>query len=197
MLSHSVPLSCHVVYVAPFPFLNSDVIVNNYSPLLSALTCPMRVEHVLPLRAARAVRLVHRTRPPCTAPLCLPGMFTLTFVLTNVHDPRYAVRSAASAIAGFGSAACLAAVAYQRDDVSTMALFGASLAFLAVSNSGSFLVGNDLYPKQAGVCFGIGNTLGTIPGIISPIVAGHLLSNGHCPKDEQHHAETPQSCKEA
>jgi hypothetical protein len=49
----------------------------------------MRVEHMLPMITPRAIRLVHRARPLCTAPSCLYAMFTLTFVFTNTHDPRY------------------------------------------------------------------------------------------------------------
>ena len=42
--------------------------------------------------ATRVVRLVHGARPMCTAPSFLPAMFTLVFVLSNTHDPRYFVR---------------------------------------------------------------------------------------------------------
>jgi hypothetical protein len=49
----------------------------------------MRMEHMLPLRATRAVCLVHRARPPCTAPSYLQAMFTHTFVFTNTHGLRY------------------------------------------------------------------------------------------------------------
>jgi hypothetical protein len=41
------------------------------------------------MRATRAVRLVHRAHPLCTAPSWLHAMFTLTFVYTNTHAPRY------------------------------------------------------------------------------------------------------------
>jgi len=47
----------------------------------------MRVEHMLPMITPRAIRLVHRARPLCTAPSCLYAMVTLTFVFTNTHDP--------------------------------------------------------------------------------------------------------------
>ena len=46
----------------------------------------MRVEHMVSIRVTRAVRLVHRARPLCTALSCLHTMFTLTLVFTNTHD---------------------------------------------------------------------------------------------------------------
>ena len=44
---------------------------------------------MLPLRVTRAARPVNRARALCTAPLCSHAIFTLTFVFTNTHDPRY------------------------------------------------------------------------------------------------------------
>jgi hypothetical protein len=49
----------------------------------------------------------------------------------------------------------------------------------------------------AGVAMGVANTLGTIPGILSPILSGVLLENGKCPKNETYSSDTPSSCAEA
>jgi hypothetical protein len=53
--------------------------------LLSSLTHLMRVEHMTPMRTTRAVRLVHRARPPCIAPSCLRAMFTPSSSCLQTH----------------------------------------------------------------------------------------------------------------
>ena len=32
------------------------------------------------------------------------------------------------------------------------------------------LIGNDLIPESAGIAFGILNTIGTVPGVVSPLL---------------------------
>ena len=56
------------------------------------------------------------------------------------------------------------------------------------------MVGNDLYPQYAGVIMGISNTIGTIPGIVSPLIASSLLQSGGCPSDDSTKAELSQGC---
>ena len=56
--------------------------------LTHSLTCLMRLEHILPMRATRTVRLVHRARPLCTAHSCLHAMFTLFYKCTRPQVRR-------------------------------------------------------------------------------------------------------------
>jgi len=119
-------------------------------------------------------------------------------LISSGRTSLFRVRTVTTVAAGLGCAGCLVAVAqHGLGTTATIVLFAASLGFVAVQNSGSFLVANDLYPQFAGVCMGVSNTLGTVPGIVSPMLSGLLLSAGKCPKDEAHHTDTPSSCAQA
>ena len=67
--------------------------VNNFIILLFACARPLpslvRIQHMLPIRATRARRLVCRARPSFTSRSHVHAMFTPTFAFTNTHDPRY------------------------------------------------------------------------------------------------------------
>jgi hypothetical protein len=73
-----------VQYVAPPPFANSDVSVNN-----ALITYPMRVEHVLPLIAQRAGRLVSRSTSVHHAFMLTHNVHTHLRVCKHTRHPRY------------------------------------------------------------------------------------------------------------
>jgi hypothetical protein len=76
-------------YVAPAPFVNSDVIVN------TALCCPLvrfssaNVTRATNKRDASGSSRASRLSYLLLRPSRLHAMFTLTFAFTNTHDPRY------------------------------------------------------------------------------------------------------------
>ena len=70
---------------------------------------------------------------------------------------------------------------------------GHSLTGLALYDLTQRCSANDLYPSHSGAAFGISNTLGTIPGVVSPLLTGLMLQAGGCPVA----GPSPPSCGDA
>jgi len=79
------------------------------------------------------------------------------------------------------AAACLAVVSMGPPPVVAVILLCLALASIGAVVAGALLVAADLIPEYAGVAMGISNTLGTIPGVLAPMLAGDLLDRGGCP----------------
>eukprot|EP00039_Didymoeca_costata_P006349 m.89445 g.89445 ORF g.89445 m.89445 type:complete len:485 (-) comp13221_c0_seq1:395-1849(-) len=130
------------------------------------------------------------------------GIFEIsTSVMTDfLVRQKFRVLTVRIAVTMFWSVPMLASfyvVAFKTLSVTwTIVLLTGTMAFLGGSSLNPFLTGNDLFPQSAGVVFGISNTLGTIGGIVSPILSGHLLKAGDCP-DSNSQITPPESCVHA
>ncbi|XP_031777613.1 sialin-like isoform X2 [Nasonia vitripennis] len=71
----------------------------------------------------------------------------------------------------------LAATAYYMTPVIAISCITAAIALGGFSWSGFSVNYLDIAPKHASVLWGMGNTVGTLPGIISPVVTGYLVPN--------------------
>ena len=83
-------------------------------------------------------------------------------------------------VAGFLVPACLfVSTSYAGCDNTSLAVTLFSLAIgIQGLNGSSYTVNHlDIAPRFAGILMGISNSVGTIPGIISPYVVGRLTDN--------------------
>ena len=103
------------------------------------------------------------------------------------------VRTIFTLVGGLGSSAFLFIITQDISVAATIVMFCVSLFIFAIgAGPGSYMVGNDLYPRYAGVIMGISNTIGTVPGIVSPLIASSLLQSGKSGKDRhRHHPSDP------
>jgi hypothetical protein len=112
-LFDSVLLACLVIYVAPPPFVNSDVIVNS---VILCVLCSLYYKRDAGFQQGRRLRFIAciafvllqlrihactqcSPSPSCSKTHTTPGRtpaapigLTLTFALTNTHDPQVWMR---------------------------------------------------------------------------------------------------------
>ncbi|VEN58566.1 unnamed protein product [Callosobruchus maculatus] len=69
------------------------------------------------------------------------------------------------------------AAAYWFSPVGTTFCLTMAVGLGAFSSSGFSVNHLDIAPQYAGILFGFGNTFGTLPGIISPILTGHMVTD--------------------
>ncbi|GFR68866.1 vesicular glutamate transporter 1 [Elysia marginata] len=81
-------------------------------------------------------------------------------------------------LAFIGRAVCLTSVGYVTHDNRYVAvcLLGLSGFFAGMQQAGYVANFIDIGPRFAGVMFGIGNSIATVTGIVSPIVVGAITS---------------------
>lgn len=79
-------------------------------------------------------------------------------------------------IIGFGlSAGTMLPCAFFEDKTLCMILMCTSSGIIGVSMAGWMTNYLDISGKHAASCYAVGNTIATIPGILSPIITGHAL----------------------
>ncbi|XP_071109026.1 uncharacterized transporter slc-17.2-like [Haliotis cracherodii] len=78
-----------------------------------------------------------------------------------------------------GTGACLIGAGFVdvAHRYTAIALITIGLWFLGMSSAGFIVNAVDFAPRHAGVLFGISNSVATIPGIISPLLAGAITPN--------------------
>jgi ACS family sodium-dependent inorganic phosphate cotransporter-like MFS transporter 5 len=83
-------------------------------------------------------------------------------------------------ISAFLVPACLLiSVSYVGSDGKVLAvvLISALLGFSSLISSGYTVNQLDIAPRYVGIITGLGNTIGTIPGIVAPFVVGWLTND--------------------
>jgi nitrate/nitrite transporter NarK len=73
--------------------------------------------------------------------------------------------------------ACLAALSVVTDPYVALGFLTAAVAFASLSHSGYSANIIDIAPQLAGPLMGVVNTIGTVPGVLANILAGHILSS--------------------
>ena len=85
------------------------------------------------------------------------------------------VRKVFQSVCFFGSAACLLLLSAATSQWMALVYITLGLGATAVSAAG-FLVNHlDIGPRYAGVLMGLTNTVGTIPGILAPVITGFIV----------------------
>ena len=89
------------------------------------------------------------------------------------HGAR--VRKGFQSLCFVGSAVCLVLLSATTSQWLALVYITLGLGFVATSAAG-FLVNHlDIGPRYAGILMGITNTVGTIPGILAPVITGFII----------------------
>lgn len=107
-------------------------------------------------------------------------LFIASYVADKVQEKRILtttqVRKYSNCLAFVSQTIFMMLAAYQKDRVLVIVFltFGASLGALSVCGYGVNHL--DVAPAYASILMGFSNTIATIPGIISPLIAGFIVT---------------------
>lgn len=109
--------------------------------------------------------------------ICTPAGLFANFFLTKNILSRLNVRRSFVCIAFVLQCGLMLAIAYLMTPVGSITLLTAAIGISTFSLTGLSVNSLDLAPQFSMILYGISNTFGTIPGIVSPILTGFLVQN--------------------
>ncbi|XP_054722802.1 sialin-like, partial [Uloborus diversus] len=97
-------------------------------------------------------------------------------ILSKTKLRRTVIRKAFETVALVGPACCMVSIPVVRCDAdAVVALLTGAMALFGLCGGGDVSVVADMTPDFAGKIFGVSNAIASVPGILSPVLAGYFL----------------------